>query len=544
MPLRRGPSVTTDPHPSISDNDLALLRDALRRGAGRRKLLAWLGAGGLAAAAAGAVLTRAGEALAQTPRRGGRIRVAGQSHSTADTVDPAKQSFSIDYARCTMFYNGLTVLDQSLTPQPELAETLETSDATVWHIKLRRDVRFHDGSPLTAADVAYSLSRHKDPATGSVARALASQMQTIEAVGPSEVRVTLSSPNADFPVVLGTFHFLIIKDGTRDFTTANGTGPYRVKEFTPGVRTIGVRNEDYWRSGGAHLDEIELFGIPDENARINALLSGDVHLIAAVSPRLTRRIANTPGYAVFETRSGNYNNLVMRQDADPSRNPDLVMAIKYLFNREQMRATVMQGHAVVANDHPIDPTNRFFCRDIPQRPYDPERAKFHLQRSGLANTPIPVHAMAGSAMVDIAVLLQQAGQAIGLNLDIRRMPPDGYWSNVWTKQPLSFGNINPRPSADVLFTLFYKSDSPWNESGWKNERFDQLLIAARGETDEAKRRQMYCEMQELARDVASVAIPMFNSFLDAHSTKVKGLRPVPLGGLMGYNFAERIWLEA
>ena len=66
--------------------------------------------------------------------------------------------------------------------------------------------------------------------------------------------------------------------------------------------------------------------------------------------------------------------------------------------------------------------------------------------------------------------------------------------------PLGFGNINPRPSADILLTLFFKSDAPWNESGWKNPKFDQLLLAARTETDVAKRKQMYCDMQNMVRD--------------------------------------------
>ena len=90
------------------------------------------------------------------------------------------------------------------------------------------------------------------------------------------------------------------------------------------------------------------------------------------------------------------------------------------------------------------------------------------------------------------------------------------------KAPLGFGNINPRPSADILLTLFFKSDAPWNESGWKNQKFDQLLVDARAETDFAKRKAMYCDMQRLVRDDAGIGIPLFISGLDAHTSKVKG----------------------
>ena len=339
---------------------------------------------------AGIIIGDAGRALAQTPKRGGRIKVASQTSSTADTVDPAKQNNQTDYTRCFTFYNGVTRLDASLAPQLELAEAIESdSSATVWTIKLRRDVKFHDGTPLTADDVVFSLARHKDPATGSAAKALAAPMKEITASGKHEVKITLESPNADLPVVLGTPHFLIIKNGTSSFTTAIGTGPYRCQEFQPGIKSIGVRNTEYFKPGQPYLDEIELFGIPDQTARLNALLSGDVQIAAAISPQLAKRVQASPGYAVFETKAGGYNDLVIRQDSDLGKNQDLVLALKYLLNREQMRSAVFQGYAVLANDQPIDPTNRFYFPGLKQRPFDPEKAKFHLQRSGIGNTHGP-----------------------------------------------------------------------------------------------------------------------------------------------------------
>jgi len=528
----------------LNGTDVEFVRAALRAGATRRDVVAWLTGAGMSAAFAGTIVANAADALAQQPKKGGRIRVAGNSTSTADTVDPAKQSLSTDYSRCTMFYNGLTFLDETLTPQLDLAESIDHMKATEWTIKLRKGIRFHDGKALSADDVVYSLMRHKDPAVGSKAKALADQIIEAKAAGPNELRITLKAPNADFPVVLGTFHFLIVKDGTKDFATAVGTGPYKCKEFSPGVRSIGVRNAEYWKPGKPYLDEIEFIGIPDESARLNAVLSGDLQLAAAISPRSAGRVKSTQGFAVFETKSGNYNDLIMRQDADPSKNPDLVMALKYITNREQMRTTVFQGYAVVANDHPVDPSNRFFAKELPQRAYDPDKAKFHFKKSGLGNTPIPVHAMSGTTQLDSAMVLQQSAQQIGMNLDIKRMPADGYWSNVWMKHPITTGNINPRPSADILFTLFFKSDSPWNESGWKNERFDKLLLEARSETDVAKRKRMYAEMQGLVRDHCGIGIPLFISFLDAHTAKLKGLRAIPTGGLMGYSFAEHLWLDA
>ncbi|WP_159999841.1 ABC transporter substrate-binding protein [Roseomonas sp. 18066] len=529
----------------VGPAEAARLQTALRQGASRRDLMRLLGAAGMGAALAGSVAGAAGTAYAQTPRRGGRIRVAGTSTSTADTLDPAKQSLSTDYARCNMFYNGLTALDGSLTPQPALAESWTTTDGKSWSFKLRSGVTFHDGKTLDAEDVVYSLTRHKDPATASRARSLALPMVEIKAAGPLEVQITLDAANADLPVVLGTFHFMIIKAGTTDFATAIGTGPYLCKEFTPGVRSIATRNPNYWKQGRPYLDEIEFVGIPDEQARVNALLSGDVQLTAGINPRSVRRITGTPGFAVFETKSGYYTDLVMRVDQAPASNPDFALAMKYMLDRQQMLTAVLRGHGVVANDQPIDPSNRFYFAGLPQRPYDLDKAKFHFRKSGIGNTALPlVCSPAAEHSVEMAMLIQESGKQAGMNIDVRRLPADGYWSNHWFKHPMGFGAINPRPSADILFTLFFKSDATWNESGWKNEQFDQLLLAARTETDEAKRRQMYADMQVLVHEHSGIGVPLFFNLLDGHTSKLKGLGAIPLGGLMGYSFAENVWLEA
>lgn len=517
---------------------------ALKRGATRRDLLALLAGGGMQLALAAGVAGTALSAHAQTPRRGGRIRVAGATAAISDTLDPAKMANQTDYSRGTMLYNGLTALDGSLTPQPALAESFTTKDAKTWVFKLRKGVSFHDGKALQPADVVFSLLRHKDAATASKAKALADQIDSVKASGANEVTITLTQPNADLPVILGTFNFLIVKDGTTDFTTGIGTGPFKLKEFKPGVRSIVVRNEAYWKPGQPYLDEIEFVGIGDEGARVNALLSGDLDLVAAVNPRSVERVRSTPGYAIFGTQSGQYSDLIMRKDMGPGANPDFVLAMKYLFDREQMRKSIALGHAVVANDQPIDPTNRFFFAGCPKRPYDPEKAKFHLAKAKLGSARIPVvTSPAATYSVEMALVLQQSAARIGLNLDVKRMPADGYWSNHWLNSPVGFGNVNPRPSADALLTQFFKSDATWNGSRWKSDKFDQLLLAARAETDLARRKQMYADMQVLIHEEGGVGIPMFLESIDGHSTKLKGLKPIPLGGLMGYSFAENVWLE-
>nr|WP_231739128.1 ABC transporter substrate-binding protein [Herbaspirillum rubrisubalbicans] len=501
-------------------------------------------AGSLLTLSSTSLIAVSNSAMAQTPKRGGKLRIATQTSSTSDTLDPAKAAHATDYARVNLFYNGLTKLDSKLAPQMVLAEELLTSDAITWTVKLRRDVLFHDGKPFTPADVVYSLMRHKDPAVASKVKVVADQIESVKATGPNEVQIKLSGANADFPVILSTAQFLIIRDGTTEFRTPNGTGAFKCKEFTPGVRTIAVRNENYWKSGMPYLDEVEVFGIPDEAARVNALLSGDVQWINDVNARSTERVRTTAGYTVMETKTGLYTDLVIRQDVAPGNSMDFTLGMKYLIDREQIKTAAFRGYAVVANDQPIDPTNRFYFPGLPQRQYDPDKAKFYLQKAGVLGSTIPlVASVAATGSVDIAVLMQQSAQKIGLKLDVKRVPADGYWSNQWMKVPLGFGNINPRPSADILFTQLFKSDAQWNESGWKNAQFDQLLVAARGETDFNKRKQMYADMQTLVHEKCGIGIPVFIVNLEGVSTKVKGITPVPLGAFMNYTCAEYVWLD-
>jgi peptide/nickel transport system substrate-binding protein len=462
-----------------------------------------------------------------------------------DTLDPAKQANHTDYIRGFTFYNGLTYLDGNLRAQPQLAEEFNTKDARTWVFKLRRGVAFHDGKPLTPQDVIFSLMRHKNPATGSRAKVLAEQFEEVSASGPNEVTIRLVAPNADLPAILGTYHFHIVKDGTTDFSAGIGTGPYKVKEFKPGVRSIAVRNENYWKPGRPYLDEIEYVGISDETARVNALLAGELDLIVQVNPRSVDRVNASGKHTVFETKGVSYTNLIMKRDSGPGANPDFVAGMKLLFNREQMLKSIQLGRGVVANDQPIGPANPFHFKGLKQRPYDPEKAKWHLQKANLGGATIPmVASSAATSSVEMALVLQHAARQSGVNLEVRNMPADGYWSQHWAKHPVSFGNINTRPSADLALTLFFKSDAPWNEAGWKNEKFDQLLVAARAETDAAKRSQLYADMQVMIHSEGGIGIPMFLSSLDGHNKKVKGLSPIPLGGLMGSNFAEHVWLEA
>lgn len=479
------------------------------------------------------------------PRVGGRIRVAGIVASTADTIDPAKGGNSSDYMRLFLLYSGLTQYDGALRAQPGLAEAIETDDNIVWTIRLRRGVQFHNGKTLSADDVVYSLLRHKDPAVGSKVKAVAEQFASARRVGPLEVELRLTGPNPDIPIILAQAQFVIVENGRRDFSVANGTGPFVLKSFAPGIRTVVRRNPNYWKPGKPYLDEIELIAIPDELSRVNALLSGDVQMVISVSPGSVKRVKASSSHLIMETKSGLYTDLVMRQDHPLTGNPDFVLGMKHLLDRDLIKRALFRGYATIANDQPISPLDPYYNPGIPQRAFDPEKAKFYLKRSGLLGTRLPVYVSpAATQSVDMGSILQEHAAQIGLKLAVNRVPSDGYWSTHWMRHPLTFGNINQRPTTDLMFSLFFQSKATENEAAWKNSKFDRMLIEARQTRDESVRKAIYGEMQWMIHRTGGIGIPVFISLLDGYDRRVRGLQPVPLGGLMGYTFGEHVWLDA
>ncbi|WP_427023027.1 ABC transporter substrate-binding protein [Aureimonas ureilytica] len=526
-------------------SDDAMVENAIRRGANRRELLKMMLMGGVALSAGGLILGRASDALAATPVKGGHLKIAGFSASTADTLDPAKASNATDYSRICALYNRLTFIDGNTQTTMELAESVESQDAKVWTVKLRKDVTFHDGKTLTAKDVVFSLKRHLDPAVGSKVNTIAKQFQDLKAVDDLTAEITLAAPNADLPTILALHHFMIVADGTSDFSKGNGTGPFVLKEFQPGVRSIMARNENYWKGNGPNFDSFEFFAISDESARLNAVLSGDIHLGANLNPRSMRIIESNPAVTGFISKLGTYTNLIIRLDMAPGDKAGVIEGFKYLINRETIQKSVLRGLAEIANDHPIPSWNPYFNAELKQREFDPDRAKSLFQKAGVLGQEIRIVASdAASSSADYAAVLQQAGGQIGQKIAIDRVPSDGYWSNHWLKDPVGFGNINARPTPDILFSLFYQSDAAWNESRFKSPKFDAMLLEARGLLDQAKRKAIYGDMQAMVSNEAGTVIPVFQSNLDGASQKLKGLVANPLGGMMGYTVAEYAWLEA
>ncbi|WP_434051903.1 MAG: ABC transporter substrate-binding protein [Roseibium sp.] len=528
----------------LTQADEATVREMIKRGASRREFLAWMIAAGATTAAAGSIFASTKQAIAATPKKGGRLVMAIEAHSPGDTLDPAAFKSNIDYFRGRMFYGSLVRLQDDLSYKPELAEEVSTNEnATEWTFKLRKGVEFHNGKTMTADDVLYSMNRHVGTDSASTGATLFSMVDRWEKVNDYEVRAILNSPNADFAIALGTFQFKIIPDGWTDFANPVGTGPYTVKEFKPGVRCIGARFDNYWEDGG-YLDELEHFAIPDPVARLNALLSGEIDAMANVDPRTIGKIESTDGVGIWALQSGAFMGIAARRDLPVSNNTDLIRTIQYLMDRERIVKGVLKGQGTLGNDQPIGPAYPDHCADIPQRMLDPDKAKYHFDKSGVGNTAVPiVVADVTPGAVDQALFLQREAQKIGLNIDVQKVSTDGYWSSVWKVAPFCATQWNMRPTANIMMSVAFASTAKWNESYWKNEQFDKLLVDVLAVTDPAQRKQMYCDMQTLIHETGGSIFPAHTNYIDGAADHVKGRTHVPLNNFGGCESPPFLWRD-
>jgi peptide/nickel transport system substrate-binding protein len=358
--------------------------------------------------------------------------------------------------------------------------------------------------------------------------------------------VVLNAPNADFPYLMSDYHLPIMPgtDGKIDPMSTDGCGGYIVESYEPGVQATLNRNPNYWKADRAHFDQVVLLTILDPAARLNALMTGEVDTIDQVDPA-SISLLESRGVAKILSISGNAHYVFpMDARAAPFTDNNVRLALKYAFDRQELVDKILAGHGSVSNDNPIGPANRYYFADMEAKTYDPDKAKFYLKEAGMDTLEVTLSAAnaAFAGAVDAAVLMSEKAAAAGITITVDRVPDDGYWDNVWMKKPFAASYWGGRPTEDQMFTTAYQGGAAWNESFWTNARFDELLLAARSELDETKRREMYQEMQQLVSFEGATIIPMYNNYVMALANTVA--TPDVIGNnwnLDGFRAVERWW---
>lgn len=466
-----------------------------------------------------------GAAQAAEPKKGGIIKVAVSSGNTTDSTDPglwAEAFTMIGFSGAV--YNNLVEINDKGELIPELAVSWEaTPDAKNWTFKLRNGIEFHNGKVFGAEDVVATIRHHQGEDSKSAAKGLLTEVENVRADG-NNVVFELKGGNADFPYVLTDFHLVMLpsKDGVADWKSGHGTGGYKIKHFEPGVRLELVRNDNYWKQGRAHFDGAEVLVIADDTARINALMTGEVDLINRVNLKAVHLLKRNPNVVIDNVTGRQHYTFPMMMDRVPYKNNDVRLAIKYAVDREALVKTALKGYGMVGNDHPISPAYKFYNKDLPQRPYDPDLAKFHLKKANEVGLQIKLHVSdaAFSGATNAAVMMKEHMSKAGIDLHVVRAPSDGFWNDVWMKESFCASYYFGRPTEDSMLSLVYAENASWNESHFKHDKFNQLLSAARSELDEEKRRSMYYEMQSILSNEGSTLMPMFGNFVSARTKKI------------------------
>ncbi len=510
----------------------------------RREFIKRATALGMVAAIPSALL--AGEARASSPKRGGKFRQGVRGGSLSDTLSGPLISDTHAINTGEQIRNRLTIVTPDWEVAGELAESWEASDdAAQWTFKLRKGVEFHNGKTLDAEDVVHSINVHRGPNATSNASGFVKAIEDVKSDGKNTVIFTLSSGNADFPFVMADFHFPIAIAGTEgaEWDKGIGTGPFILTDWEPGVRSATKRNPNYFKEGLPYFDEVETLNIADAAARANALQTGEVDVIENPELKTLHFLEQKEGLVVREVAGTLHYTFPMRMDLAPFDDSDVRSALKFAIDRKALLYSMLRGRGYLGNDHPIAKSQRFFASELPQREYDPDKARFHLKQAGLSELTVTLFAgdiFAGG--VDAAVLYKEQAAKAGINIEVERVPTDGYWSEIWNVKPFCVSYWSGRPTEDLMFSMAFSSESSYNETHWNNERFETLLVESRAELDTAKRREMYVEMQRLVHDEGGLVCPIFANLVFVTSDKIQ--MPERLAGnwtLDGNKNTERWW---
>lgn len=489
-------------------------------------------------------------ANAAEPKKGGFARFALAGGATTDTMDPG--TWPDTFTQCAFYgamCNNLTEINAAGQVVGNLAESFEPSDgAKKWVFKLLKGVTFHNGKTLTSTDIVENFHFHMAPDSKSAAKSLLASVDSVTADGPDTVIFELKGGNADFPALVSDYHLAIMpaKDGGGlDWAKGIGTGAFSLENFNPGVSAKLKRNPNYHKNNLPYFDEVEFLSVTDVSARTNALTTGEVHFMAACDLKTLSLMKRNPKIEIMEVSGIGHYTLAMNTQVAPFNNPDVRRALKYAIDRDEIVKKVFLGHAKAGNDNPIASSIKYAIDPKPVYTYDVEKVKFYLKKAGLSSLDITlsVAEAAFAGATDTAVLYSNQAAKAGINLKVDREPNDGYWDNVWMKKPFCAVYWDGRVTCDWMFTSTYADGAAWNDTNWKNARFNELLVAARSELDDTKRAAMYAEMQQIAHDDDGTIVLVFNNFVNATAKNIGHGDLVKTWNVDGFKAAERWWFN-
>ncbi|MEW2357752.1 ABC transporter substrate-binding protein [Spirillospora sp. NPDC029432] len=489
------------------------------RGIGRREFLAAGGAAATAALLAGCGGGNGGGA--------DRFRAAFPAGGSQETLDPHVAPNFVDQARAKALFDTLATYGDDMSVRPRLAESWESDAAgTRWHVRLRA-ARFHDGRPVTAKDVLYSYRRAADPEVGSPSQQLLSAIDfgASRATGERTLTLALEKPDFGFPTAFGGPGTEIVPDGTTAFRNPVGSGPFRYVSFTPGGTARYRRWEGHWE-GPPAIAELEIVPANEESARVNALLSGQVHYAADLAGAFVERLKGQRSVRLLTARRATAQQVILRTDREPFSDSRLVQAMALGIDREALVRVALAGHGEAGNDL-FGKGLRGYAAGLPQRGRDVERARRLVRDAGAEGLAVPLDTSTlDAAWEPAAALMTRQLAEIGLRLEPRTLAATTYFSESKKRGVASFSTTSTLPVPDFLEQRF-RSGAARNMTGFRSGRFDRLLDRARTARDEKERQDLLTEAQRILRDESGLLVWAFSDANDGIAASVRGLRAAP-----------------
>lgn len=470
-----------------------------------------------------------GRGSGSKPKRGGTVRVGVAGGGPRDSFDAHVVPGRADNIRVALMYETLTKYDEKFELKMHLAEELKPEAADRWVIRLRPGLTFHSGKPVTADDVIYSLRRIADPKNKTIGggNLWSFDPRGVKKLDERTVRVHLEHPDMAFPENLGLYYMGIVPEDY-DPRKPIGTGAFKFESITPGERSTVVRYDDYWKSGRPYLDGVTILALNDDNARINALLGGQVEAINEVTYGQVAAIRKRDDLVVLEqSRSGTWPHIAMRADVPPFDDRDVRQAMRLIVDRPKMVKQAISGHGEVANDvfAPFDPC---FLDSLPQREQDLDRARFLLKRAGREGLAVTLHTSAvAQGTVESGQVFAEQAKGAGVDVTVKQIDPAEYYGEGYLERRFAQDSWGVRNYLTQVGTTNIPS-AYYNLTHWPDDsnekRYLGLYNQALRTVDDEKRCEVIQEMQRIDWNQGAYIIWGFANNVDAYSTKITGFR--------------------
>ena len=528
-----------------SDRDHSILHQFTEKEVTRRDFLG--GAVILGAAAAlGPTLAACGgsettaspsSSAAASPKMGGNLRLGVTGGSTRDVLDAHVAYSNTDNIRGRQMFDTLMFRDHEFNLQKALAEEVTpNADATVWTIRVKPDVTFHNGKTLGADDVIWTFQKILDPKfPNNVSDQLVDvDPKRLTKVDDRTVEVHLKRPNAILDDIL-SFSKLTIKPVGFDAKKPVGTGPFVYETFIPGDRSILTANTNYWGEG-PYVDQVETIDFADGSAQVNALLGGEVDAIGEVPAGQVTSVEQAGNETVISD-TGRFNYLFWRVDMKPWSDVRVRQAMRLIMERNQMVELALAGYGVIGNDMwaYYDPA---YPKDFPQRAQDIEQAKSLLKQAGYDNlTFVAYTSNVASGMVEATQVFAQQAKEAGVTVKVEKVDPGIFWGDKYLTYPNGCAWYSAR-----MYLTQSRLMQAWNEPHWEDPKWKALVNQAFRTVDTAKRNEVLREVYTIDYDQGPWDIWSYSKLVDAKTTKVAGMVADACGISFNGGYVNQLWL--